>query len=107
MLATAQHQRTVVSGVVAAGLVIGFAVAQLTGSRPAGGLVILLLGVVAAVLMWRAGSRWGIVVAGTAYALAFVLSHPLAGIITAWPAAILAGLAAGAVAYVLTPEDPR
>ena len=89
--------------VVAAGLVLGFAVAQLSGSRPAGGIVMVVMGTVAALLMWRAGSRWGIAVAGAAYALAFALSHPLAGIITAWPAAIVAGLAAGAVAFAMTP----
>lgn len=106
MLATARRPQTTVAAVVFAGLVLGFAVAQLSGSRPAGGVVMLLMGVAAALLMWRAGSRWGIVVAGVAYAIAFTLSHPLAGIITAWPAAIVAGLAAGAVAFAMTPQVP-
>ena len=95
------------AGVVAAGLIVGFAVAQISGSRPAGGLVLVLGGVVAAVLMWRAGSRWGIAVAGLAYAAAFALSHPLAALTTTWPAAIIAGLAAGMVAYAMTPASPR
>jgi hypothetical protein len=95
--------RITVATIVFIGLVAGFAVAQLSGSRPAGGVVLILSGLAAATVMWRAGGRWGIVAAGLAYAAAFALSHPLATITTAWPASIISALVAAAVAYAVTP----
>jgi hypothetical protein len=107
VLNAANRPGIIVAVVVLAGLVAGFALAQLSGSRPAGGIVLVLAGAAAAVLMWRAGSRWGVLVTGLAYAIAFALSHPLAALTTAWPAAMISGLAAAAVAYAATPESPR
>jgi len=99
--------RLVVFVVVVVGLLGGFAVAQVTGARPAGGIVVLGAGVCAAVLMWRSGARGGLVGAGLAYAAAFALAHPLAGLIGTWPAAALTAMVSGAVAFELTKRRKR
>lgn len=81
----------------AAGLIAGYAVAVATGSRPLGGIVLALFGLICmAVWHRREGSRtmWALTGAGL---LAFALSHALGALIGAWPgvlaaAALTAGL---------------
>jgi hypothetical protein len=67
-------------------LVLGFLVAQATGVRVLGGLV-LLAGLAVCVASWQVRLGWGRTVALAAVFLAaFVGSHVLARAIGAWPA---------------------
>jgi thiol:disulfide interchange protein len=98
--------RPVPTAVVAAGSLIGgYVVAQQTGVRPLGGVVLL------------AGGAWctrswlrshGPVVAGTLLVVciaAFAGSHPLAKKVGAWPAVLGVSAAAAAAAWTLADRD--
>jgi len=85
--------------IAAGALLLGFAVAVASGSRPLGG-VVLFLGGLACGLRWRvllgagrALSLVGVLLAG------FVVAHPLGHAIGAWPAVLLVAAAVGAVAW--------
>jgi hypothetical protein len=84
--------------VAAASLIAGYAVAASTGSRPLGG-VVLLIGGLWCVQAWtrRHGPRTAATLVGAGLC-AFVGSHLLALAIGAWPAVLLvaAGMAAAA-----------
>jgi hypothetical protein len=89
--------RVVTAPIAAAGLTGGFAVAVTTGSRPAGGAVLAVCGLVC-ITVWfrRDGRRTAATLAATGLA-AFALSHVLGSLIGAWPAvlavsAVTAGL---------------
>jgi len=90
-------------------LVVGFAVASVTGNRALGGVVLVLGGALCAWWMWReAGAARTLVTLAVAFVL-FVVSHPLGRVIGAWPSVLLVAVVAGAVAYSLasattTPE---
>ena len=91
--------RRVVSAVAASSLILGFVVAQVTGVRALGG-VVLLLGVIWCALHWRRTSlRLAMVLAGV-YVLAFVGSHLLAKIVGAWPAVFAVAAVMGWCSYV-------
>jgi hypothetical protein len=92
--------RTVPTAPVAAGsLIVGFAVAAASGSRPLGG-VVLALGGVWCIREWtrRHGARTAVTLAGAGL-LAFAASHLLAGAIGAWPSVLLVAAAMAAVAW--------
>jgi hypothetical protein len=104
--ATLPSVRTVPTAPVAAGsLIVGFAVAAATGSRPLGG-VALLLGGLWCVREWtrRHGARTAATLGGVGL-LAFVGSHLLALAIGAWPSVLLVALAMAALAW--TRADAR
>jgi hypothetical protein len=84
----------------AGSLIAGFAVAVATGSRPLGG-VVLLVGGLACIRIWllRDGPRTAAILTGVAFA-AFVLSHLLGLLIGAWPAVLLAAAATATVVWV-------
>lgn len=93
--------------VAAGSLVLGFVVAQATGVRPLGGLV-LLAGAGWCVARWRrAAGVPGAAVLLLVYATAFALSHVVADALGTWGAVALAaavtGLAAWAVADRVRP----
>ena len=98
--------RTVPTAPVAAGsLIVGFAVAAATGSRPVGGLV-LLVGGLWCIREWT--RRHGVRTAATlalAGLFAFLASHVLALAIGAWPSVLLVAAAMAAVAW--TRADAR
>ena len=99
------HKRTLfpTSLLVAAGLVLGFAVAQGTGIRALGGVLLLGTGLAAARL-WVRRRGWVVaVLLGLTYLAAFVLAHVLAlGLgVPAWLAVALVTLAAAGVTYVV------
>lgn len=86
---------------VAAGtLIAGYAVASASGSRPLGGLVLLVGG------MWcvRAWSRRHdprtAMTLTTVGLVAFIASHVLAPQIGAWPSVLLVATLAGAIVWV-------
>jgi len=88
--------------VAAGSLVLGFGVAQATGIRPLGGIV-LLAGACWCALRWRERAGAGVAVALVAlYVAAFVASHLVADVLGTWGAvafvAALVGLAAWALA---------
>ncbi|MFM1916618.1 MAG: hypothetical protein RJB01_133 [Actinomycetota bacterium] len=101
-LATRDRLRLVVFGLTAVALILGFAIAQASGNRALGGVVMVILAVMSATLMFRSGARWGIVGAGAVFLAAFALSHPLGNLIGSWPAVILASAVAGAASFELT-----
>jgi len=87
--------------VAAGSLALGFAVAQATGVRPLGGLV-LLAGAAWCATRWRARvgtpKAAGLVVL---YAAAFAGSHGLGPLIGAWPAVGVVAAVTGAAAYAV------
>lgn len=86
-------------------LIVGYAVAASTGSRPLGGLV-LLLGGLWCIRMWarRHGARIAASLACVGLG-AFVLSHVLALAIGAWPSVLLVAAATGLAVW--TQADTR
>ena len=86
--------------VAAGSLVLGFAVAELTGIRPVGGIV-LLLGASWCALRWRkrAGAGRAALLLGL-YAAAFAASHVLGDVVGAWPAVALVAGAVGLGAWL-------
>ena len=87
--------------VASGSLLLGFAVAETTGIRPLGGIVLLVA------CAW-CGLRW-LHAAGMAraallvvlYAGAFVVSHIVADTLGAWPSVVLTAAVVGTAAYVL------
>ena len=91
---------------IAAGtLIVGYAVAVATGSRPLGGIV-LLIGGLWCIQAWtrRHGKRTAVTLACVGLA-AFILSHLLALAIGAWPSVLLVSAAMAAAAW--TQADSR
>ena len=85
--------------VAAASLIVGYAVAVASGSRPLGGLV-LLAGGLWCIRVWtlRDGRRTAAELTGVALA-AFVASHLLALVTGAWTAVLIAAAATAAVVW--------
>ena len=86
--------------VAALSLVAGFAVAQATGVRPLGGVVLAVaLGWCA--VRWRRSAGAGRAVALVAlYLAAFAASHVLAGLLGTWGAVLLVAAVVGAAAWL-------
>ncbi len=93
--------------VVAAGLIVGFGVADVTGVRPLGGLVLIAAALIAA-QQWLPlrGPR---VTAGLLllFFAVFVLSHPLGKQIGAWPSVLLVAALAGGVTWLVADRPAR
>jgi hypothetical protein len=92
---------------VAAGtLIVGYAVAAGTGSRPLGG-VVLLVGGLWCVRAWHArqGTRTAVILAFVGLA-AFIVSHVLALAIGAWPAVLAVAAAMATAAWLRADARP-
>lgn len=88
-------------------LVLGFGVADVTGVRPLGG-VVLFLAALWCGLEWRRTRGLPVALGLVAvYLLAFGLSHPLGRAIESWPAVILVSAVVGAVVWAATTRHPR
>jgi hypothetical protein len=87
--------------IAAGSLVAGFALAQATGVRPLGG-VVLLAGVGWCAVRWRerTGTARAAGLAGL-YAAAFAGSHGLAHVIGAWPSVAVVAAVVGVASYAL------
>lgn len=87
--------------VAAGSLVLGFAVAQGTGVRPLGGIV-LIAGAGWCAKRWRTrvGTRRTAVLLGV-YLAAFVLSHVIADPVGTWPAVAIVAAISGGAAWAL------
>jgi membrane-bound ClpP family serine protease len=100
--------RLVVPLVAAGSLIVGFAVADWTGLRWLGAIVLLLGGVCCAVVMLPGWGALRTAVLAVIYVAAFVLSHPLGKVIGSWPAVVLVSIVTAAVGYALmTPTSRR
>jgi len=99
--------RTPTWPVAAGSLALGFAVAQATGVRPLGG-VVLLAGATWCGLRWRerVGPGRTAALVGV-YVGAFVGSHLLAHAIGAWPSVAVVSAITGAAAYALADTPAR
>jgi hypothetical protein len=98
---------TVPTAPVAAGsLIVGYAVAAGTGSRPLGG-VVLAAGGLWCIQAWnrRHGPGTAAALAGVGLA-AFALSHVLALAIGAWPSVLLVAAAVAAAAWTRADSRP-
>jgi hypothetical protein len=84
----------------AGSLVAGYAVAAASGSRPLGGLV-LLLGGLLCMRVWtrRHGLRTAVFLSAVGL-VAFIVSHVLAVAVGAWPAVLLVAAATGAAVWL-------
>jgi len=93
--------------VAALTLVVGFAVADLTGVRALGG-VVLVAGVVWCAVRARAAGWWRVAAVVLVGAACFAVSHPLGGVIGAWPAVLVAALVLGVATFALVdrPSQP-
>jgi hypothetical protein len=93
--------------VASGSLLLGFAVAQATGVRPLGG-VVLIAGCGWCALRWlRAAGAARTAVLVCVYLGSFVLSHIVADALTAWPSVLLAAAITGIAAYVLADSAAR
>lgn len=101
MSADASRSRLLVAVVAPLTLFVAFAVAQSTGVRALGAVILLVGGLWCAVTMWRAVGWWRTIVVGVAFAAAFVLSHPLGNVIGSWPAVLAVAVVVGVLAWVL------
>ena len=90
----------------AAGLIAGFAVADATGNRPLGGVVLAAGGITCA---WAWNRKSGPLTAGAllaTYVAAFAISHPLAKQIGAWPSVLAVSAVTAGAAYVASDRRP-
>lgn len=94
--------RALTSLVAAGSLAAGFAVAQATGVRPLGGVLLLVGGGWCGYQWWRTAGPGPALVAGGTYAAAFVGSHPLAKSIGAWPSVAVVAATTAVVSYAVT-----
>jgi hypothetical protein len=86
--------------VASGSLLLGFAVAQLTGVRALGGIV-LVAGCAWCALRWLRVGRPRTIALVLIYLAAFVLSHLIAGTLGAWPSVLLVAAVVGAATYGL------
>ena len=87
--------------VAAGSLAVGFAVAQATGVRPLGG-VVLVAGAGWCALRWREERGTGVAACLVAiYLAAFVASHLIAGTLGTWGAVALVCALVGSAAWTL------
>jgi hypothetical protein len=92
--------------VAALSLAAGFAVADLTGVRPLGG-VVLFAAALWCGLRWKATAGLGVALALVAvYLLGFAVSHPLGDRLGAWGAVATISAAVGAVTWAVA-DRPR
>ena len=88
-------------GVGALALLVGFGVAQTTGTRALGGAILVIGAVWCAWQWWRSAGPARTIAALLIFGVAFVVSHPLGRAIGAWPAVVLVAAIAALLAYML------
>jgi hypothetical protein len=95
-------RRIVIPVIASLALIVGFIVAQGSGQRWLGG-VVLVAAAIWCSLQWRAlaGSPRAVLAVGV-YAVALAVSHPLSGVIGAWPSVAAVSVAAAVISYSVT-----
>ena len=96
--------RILIATVAALSLVVGFAIALLTGNRLAGGVVLLAGGLWCAFHLLRIVDPWRTAVVGLVYVASFAISHPLGTVIGSWTSVIFVAAVTAVVAYVIVPK---
>ncbi len=99
---TSRVSRIVPPLVAAGGLVAGFAVAQATGVRPLGGAVLVVGGLWCGRAWWRTAGPVPTIVSAAVYTGAFVVSHPLAKTMGAWPSVFAMAAVTAGTTYAIT-----
>lgn len=92
--------------VASGSLLLGFAVAQATGVRPLGGIV-LVAGCAWCALRWLRSGRGRTATLVGIYLAMFVLAHVLADPLGAWPSVLLVCAVTGLAAYALADAGAR
>ena len=87
-------------------LILGFAVASLTGNRVSGGVVLVIGAIYCTWMWWRLAGPWRALVCLAIAGVAFVVSHPLGAVLTSWGAVLLVSAITAIAAYYITPP-PR
>ena len=88
--------------IAAAGLIAGFGVADATGSRPLGGVVLAACGL-ACIAVWLRRDPPRVTVGLTVTGLvAFVLSHVLGHVIGPWPSVVVVSAVTAALCWRLS-----
>ncbi|HQZ84952.1 MAG TPA: hypothetical protein PLB21_04905 [Actinomycetota bacterium] len=96
--------RALGSIIASASLIGGFGVAQAADNRTAGGVVLLAGGTAASWQWWRVAGPKAAAANVTIFAAAFVLSHPLAKQIGAWPSVVtVTAITAGTTYRIASP----
>jgi hypothetical protein len=91
--------RIATAPIAAVGLIAGFAVADITGSRPVGGIVLAVCGLACIAVWWRRDGRRTALLLAAAGLLAFAVSHLLGLVIGAWPAVLLVAAATAGLCW--------
>jgi hypothetical protein len=104
-------ERLPTAPIAATGLIAGYAVAVASGSRPLGGVVLAVCGLVCIAVWARRDGRRIATWLALEGLVAFALSHVIALAIGAWPAVLLVAAATYAVCWSLSdsrrPAAPR
>jgi hypothetical protein len=93
---------TLVCVVAGVALAVGFAVAEITGVRALGGVVLVLAGAWCGRQWWRSAGPARAVGGEVVFVAAFVIAHPLGRALGAWPAVIIVSVATAALTYRIT-----
>ncbi|HTU88453.1 MAG TPA: hypothetical protein VMF57_22930 [Solirubrobacteraceae bacterium] len=93
--------------IAATGFIGGFAVAVASGSRPLGGVVLGICGLVSIAIWLRRDGRQTAVRLAAAALFAFALSHVLGLIIGAWPAVLLTAAGTAALCWRVSDSKVR
>jgi hypothetical protein len=91
--------------VAAVSLVVGFAVAEITGVRAIGGIVLILAALWCGLRWRREHSTRLAVQLVVVYIVAFALSHVLGLVIGAWPSVFVVAAVVGVVTWARADRD--
>jgi hypothetical protein len=94
-----RFERLPTAPLAAAGLIAGFGVADATGSRPLGGVVLAGFGLTCVAIWLRRDGRATAARLTGAGLIAFAASHVLGRLIGAWPAVFVVAAATAAVCW--------
>lgn len=88
-------------------LTLGFTVADVSGTRWLGGLVLVVIGGIAVGYMFVLGGLLRATLTALTLGIAFALSHPLGAILGSYGSLILVSGIAGLFVYFLSPRTAR
>lgn len=86
-------------------LFLGFGVADLTGVRWLGGIVLLIIGVISGFYLLRLAGLGRALVFAVAVVIGFIVSHPLGSILGAYGSLSAISLIVAVIIYSITPRQ--